>query len=137
MTAPSGSVPNEIIHCRPKLRADVRSYLQSSGNQPYYQLEDPLVARFYRLGPREWKVASQFQGTTSLGEFLRGAPRESSSSELGQQDILMLCRWLVQMQLLEPDARLQATWPVPTKPTAKVTKWLANPVFLKFPLFNP
>lgn len=128
----------EWLHSRPKLRADVRCHLQTSANQPYYQLEDPLLSRFYRLGMREWKIASQFTGTATLTEIVRAAPTDSSADTLSQRDIVQLCRWLHQMDLLEPDERLRAAWPNAKKTKSSGPKsWLANPVFIRIPFFNP
>ncbi len=134
----TSNLPAELLHCRPRLRADVRCHLQTSANQPYYQLEDPLLSRFYRLGQREWKLASQFTGSVTLADLLRAAPRESSQDTLSQQDIVQLCRWLQQMELLEPDERLRTVWPSTKKPKSVGPKsWLANPVFIKIPFCNP
>ncbi len=80
----TSNLPSELLHCRPRLRADVRCHLQTSANQPYYQLEDPLLSRFYRLGQREWKLASQFTGSVTLADLLRTAPRESTQDTLSQ-----------------------------------------------------
>ena len=48
----------------------MRCAIHEAGGQPYYQIEDPLNSNFYRLGAREWAIARQLDGKSTLKEVV-------------------------------------------------------------------
>jgi len=121
------------------LRTDVKCSLHHSDGAPYYQLEDPLNGKFYRLGLSEWCLVRELDGK----RFLRDCVQRSQThvgrqdSEVTERDAVALVRWLVQVQLVTLDNR--ATHPVyeSTSERRQAPDALFNPLFLKIPLFNP
>jgi putative peptide zinc metalloprotease protein len=117
------------------LRAELRSSLRQVGGKVFYLLEDPIHARFFHLGEREWALASLLDGKRTLREALQLAAATLGDESLSQQEALRLCRWLTNSQLAtvqpgsgDPDGQWQ---PQPKR-------WaVVNPLFLKIPLFNP
>ncbi len=119
---------------RVRLRADVRCALQESQGKPYYQLEDPLNSRFYRLGIREWKLARQLDGERILRDIL--ASMKDSEDALSTKEAVMLIRWLTQVQLATIEG--DTSHPIfEAAAKAKRAGQVVNPLFLRVPLFNP
>lgn len=119
---------------RVRLRSDVRCSLQESQGKPYYQLEDPLNSRFYRLGVREWKLARQLDGKRMLREVLLSV--QDSEDVLSTKEAVMLVRWLMQVQLATIEG--DASHPIfEAAAQAKTPRQIVNPMFLRVPLFNP
>src|SRR3546814_4565965 len=47
-----------------------------SGGTAYYLIEDPISARYFRVGVREWNLASRLDGQTTLAAvMIRSAER--------------------------------------------------------------
>jgi putative peptide zinc metalloprotease protein len=117
------------------LRSELRCTLRQVGGQVFYLLEDPIHARFFHLGQREWALASLLDGRRTLREALRLAEATHGDESLSQQEALRLCRWLVNSQLTSVQPGSDApdgSW----QPQPK--RWaVVNPLFLKIPLFNP
>ncbi len=127
----------ELFEVRLRLRPDVRCALQTSAGTPYYQLEDPLTGRFYRMGCREWAVVRLLDGTRTLGQVL-AAPRPATDPPgVTAEQAVSTARWLLQNQLATVVGNRRHPLFAPTSSArSKLPGWL-NPVFLRVPLFNP
>ncbi len=129
---------HEVMQVRLRLRPELNCRVQTVGENSYYQVEDPLTRRFYRLGQKEWEVARRMDGNRMLGEILDEL-RPSVATEdnsLSAMDTLQLARWLVQTQLATVEGRFQhKLFDRPPRPRT-LPAWL-NPAFMRIPLFNP
>ncbi len=121
---------------RLRLRNDLRCTLQTSNGQPFYLIEDPLRARFYRFGLREWEWARKLDGSQTVREALVEEAQEDGEALTVPQK-QQLCQWLLQMELVSTKTGDGAG---PREPTPRgvdrPTRW-QNPLFLRIPLFNP
>lgn len=135
MMTPGGS-ESELRSCHPRLRRDLRTALMAAGGRTHCQLEDPLTAKYYRLGSREWQCVEAWDGTKSLADQLAHAPPHSDAERLGRADLLALHRWLQQAGLLESDAN-SAPRPAASRTVQQEEAFWSNPVFLRVPLWNP
>ena len=124
---------------RLRLRGDLNCWLQQSGGTAYYLVEDPLTSHYYRLGVREWRLATALDGKRFLGTILNDLREKLGDACPSETDAVSLCRWLVNSQLasIEGPAETVNHWArgAPRKPS-KVDV-LANPFFIRIPLFNP
>ncbi|MCP4192045.1 MAG: hypothetical protein GY768_15645 [Planctomycetaceae bacterium] len=116
---------------RVRLRGDVRCTMQQSNDEPYYQIEDLLKAKFYRLGTREWGFVKLLDGKQLLRDTI------AQQSSFTAREAIMLVRWLTQNQLVEIEASVRhPVYQVEKKETNRFLNSF-NPVFLRIPLFNP
>ena len=122
---------------RVRLRSDVRCTLQHTNGSPYYQLEDPLNARFYRLGLREWNLVKMLDGKQFLREVLMRHGNEQAEETLSSKEAVMLVRWLAQVQLVTFDGDVTHPLYDIKKPQTSALKSISNPLFIRIPLFNP
>jgi putative peptide zinc metalloprotease protein len=83
-----------------KLRSDVHVRPQMFGDQLRYVVEDPSASKFYRIGRREYLIASAMNGSRDLEAAINFA--KISAPELGwnEQHIDKAVRWLVSSGLL-------------------------------------
>jgi putative peptide zinc metalloprotease protein len=148
----------QLLQIRLRLRPELRCRLQTLGRESYYQIEDPLTRRFYRLGRREWELARRMNGQSTLGEILEQLQRlatrdvaDRSEGGLGSDeavpitgpaavlfpaDAVKLARWLVQSQLATVSGRLTHPMLIRSPRPRATPAWL-NPAFMRVPLFNP
>ena len=134
-TSQDSRTKNCLLTVRLQLRPDVKCALHESGGQPYYQVEDPLNSKFYRLGMREWNFARQLDGTRTLKEVL-AEQNALSPNELTIDEAVAIGRWLVQTQLATSGADSHPMFIRAARTGAKLPNWL-NPAFLRVPLGNP
>jgi putative peptide zinc metalloprotease protein len=149
----------QVLQVRLRLRPELRCRLQTLGRDSYYQIEDPLTRRFFRLGRREWELARHMDGQSTLGEILEQQRRSSeggstdpaelrdavpeaaagnnhSAETLSPADAVKLARWLVQSQLATVVGRLTHPLLSRTARPPALPAW-ANPAFMRIPLLNP
>ena len=121
------------------LRTDVKCSLHHANGAPYYQLEDPLNGKFYRLGLSEWYLVRELDGKRVLRDCVqRSQPHVGlQDSEVTERDAVALVRWLVQVQLVTLGNRVTHPIYESASATRQAPKPLFNPLFLKIPLFNP
>lgn len=121
-----------------RLRTDLRVERREFSNQPCYVIEDPLRARFYRLGVPEFTFVELLDGTRSVRAAVRdsaGPLRELAFSEC---QALGICRWLLEAQLVEtPQAAQQQRLSIKAEDRRTRWAWLRNPLCIRVPLFNP
>jgi putative peptide zinc metalloprotease protein len=125
---------------RIRLRSDLNRWLQKCGRSPYYLIEDPISDRYFRLGMREWKLASLLDGDTTLAEALAKLRQEQTEPCLSDAEAVAFCRWLVSVQLATVQSQSSSGSPVPVaRGPGKVSKAavLTNPFFIRIPLLNP
>ncbi|MDG2383645.1 MAG: hypothetical protein P8N76_18375 [Pirellulaceae bacterium] len=131
LSAKRKSLVDDPTLVRVRLREDVRCTLQHSNNEPYYQLEDQLKAKFYRLGTREWELVKLLDGKQLLREVI------AQQASLSAREAVMLVRWLTQNQLASIEANV--VHPIYELPKASLDRFQGslNPLFLRIPLFDP
>ena len=119
---------------RIRVRGDLNCWLHKSGGKPYYLIEDPISTRYFRVGVREWKLASFFDGKIPLSAALASLKHELGDKCLSEAEALAFGRWLVNSQLAAIDG--MTSTPLASKPSA-ATSALKNPFFIRIPLINP
>lgn len=121
------------------LRSDLRFTPHDSGSRPGYVIEDPLSARFFRIGLPEYTFLSLLDGKTTVGEALRLTASALPESGLSEQEAAAVCRWLVAQQLAlagrtaVPNPRGTAA----ANPDRRSTGPRWNPLWLRLSLGNP
>ena len=124
-----------------RLRADLRSWLRGSGGQVFCLVEDPLQRRYYRVGQREWELACRLNGERTLAQILAMPTAEGTGVAWSPDEVVTLCRWLVDQQLAEVVGRGSAAGlaaPRSVRPSQRSRSWSwANPFFTRVPLGNP
>lgn len=143
-STPAPEVPANIgqswleiaVRLRPELKFDVR---QQNGRDVYI-IEDPVRAKFYQVGKREFDLISQLNGKETVGETLtRINQRLDESSQIGEKAANIIVGWLVQCNLgyspksdslerLERQARAIQNQKLMS---------LLNPISIKFKIFDP
>jgi putative peptide zinc metalloprotease protein len=129
----------EIGSTRLELRGDLIFTPQTSGNQPYYMVEDPLNSRFFRLGHSEYAFVSLLDGGTTIHEALTHLSTVMPNHRLRESDAAGLCRWLIEMDLAHTAESSQAVPLARTANSLEQRRALArfNPLVFRLPLCQP
>lgn len=116
----------------PTVRKDLRWTVHQHAGKLWYSVLDPENSRWFRLGEREYAVASRLQKGKTPAELLEKMHEQDSFLATGdlnavtEQDILQVSKWLVQSQLVENQSPK-------TEPTPKPALTL-NPFYMRIPL---
>ena len=130
---------NSLDRLVPALRRELVFRLQTFAGKQCYVVEDPVSARFFRLGLAEYAFASRLDGRKTIGEVLADARRSRADCEFTPADALAICQWVVRSGLAQDDAE-QASRSV----LAGVTTLgqhrrgrRISPLSMQLPLFHP
>lgn len=120
------------------MRPELRAKRQLLGGEACWVLEDPLRAKFYRLGLAEYELLRRLDGSTPLQQAAADAQQTLGGDALDAVQAITLCRWLVTSQLAQcasPDdaALLSGSATLADAPR----KEAFNPLFIKLPPLNP
>lgn len=121
-----------------RLRSDLRCSLQENNGEPHFAVEDLASGRFFRLGVREWTLASRFDGATSLPGAIAQMESEGKVAPPSIKEAESIARSLLSAGLLErvgPDGRRSAHAAKSAGAAAALTTF--NPFFLRIPLVHP
>ena len=122
----------------PRLRTDILLNASNDGDEAYV-LEDPIAGRFYRVGLREYTLASQLDGQQSIDHVLTRANRQLPGHAIDPVQAKQIVDWLRQHGLLEEvgiEALSRAQNERDRHQKLRRSKW-ANPIFIRIPLINP
>ena len=90
-----------------KLRDDIRLRPQTFGGQLRYVVEDPVSAKFYRIGRREYLIASAMDGKRDLAQVLQFAKASAPELNWSETHTEKAVRWLAGSGLLITDSEKQ------------------------------
>ena len=94
MEATIPSSAEELFEIVLELRADLKCAQHSAAGVTYFQVEDPLTSRYYRVGLREWQVVSRLDGKRPLSEVIAAAQAAPLDNPLTPQGVVTLARSL-------------------------------------------
>jgi putative peptide zinc metalloprotease protein len=122
-----------------KLRSDLVIAARNSGEWSGYFIEDPLRAKFFRLGIAEHAVLSRLDGKTTIAEACGDAALQVGVTALSEHGSLALCRWALEAQLVQPvDRDETARLTKQAKRAAKLKVQAAiNPLCARLPIVDP
>jgi putative peptide zinc metalloprotease protein len=121
-----------------RLRTDLRVERRDFSNQPCYVIEDPLRAKFYRLGVPEYTFVELLDGSRTVRAAVRDSAGPLRELAFNECQALGICRWLLEAQLVEtPQATEQQRLSTKAENRGARWAWLRNPLCIRVPLFNP
>ncbi len=122
-----------------KLRNDLRFTPQPDVSQPYYVLEDPMRAKFYRVGLPEYTFISLLDGKTTVAEALRLAAAARPDGDFTSVDAAAICRWLLERRLAHPSTPPDAARVIEAEAASRrQAGWQRfHPIVLRLPLVWP
>jgi putative peptide zinc metalloprotease protein len=125
--------------CVPALRSDLGFQPQTFGRKTYYVVEDPLNARFYRIGVAEYTLMSLLDGRATLSEVLRATQAALPSCEFTLADVAAICQWVVRMGLAENGSVVAAGLPSRdvSRAGARRSGGRLSPLSMQVPLLHP
>jgi putative peptide zinc metalloprotease protein len=120
------------------LRTDLRVELREFGGQPCCVIEDPLRAKFYRLGVPEYTFARLLDGTRTVRAAIGDAAGQLRELAFSECQALGICRWLLESQLVEtPHAAEHRRLTSKAEDCKARWAWLRNPLCVRMPLLDP
>jgi len=139
MENPSDHLVREFGSTLLALRDDLIFTPQGSGTETHYVVEDPLNSRFFRLGPAEYTFLSLLDGRTTVWKALGQLATRLPNSNLGENDAVGLCHWLVAMDLAHTVESSQASRLASNANDAARAQAVArcNPLVFRLPLCHP
>ena len=126
--------PGELLRLRP----DLRCSLHENDGSLHYAVEDLANGGFYRIGVREWELATRLDGSTPLADVVALLQEESDGAAMTMQEAEKMARSLLSAglvvrvgadgEMLSGDAKAPRGAKSPVK---------LNPFFMRFPLIHP
>lgn len=129
----------EIGNVAPALRADLEFTLQRHGDETCYMLEDPLNARFFRIGIPEYVFLSLLDGTTTIKEAVALTAQQIGKDAFTEREAAAICKWIIDNQLAYTGASSHVDRLIEVarqKTVQKRMQWV-NPILLRAPLLKP
>lgn len=123
---------------RLRLRADLVCQPRRDGDRDYVLVEDPLRAKFFRLGRAEFTLAALLDGRRTLHQAVGEAAAVLAGDALATHDALTLADWLVRAGLAEPidESGQPRVAPLAQRNAERRSKPF-NPLAISIPLVNP
>lgn len=129
----------EIGNVAPALRDDLKFTLQKHGDETCYMLEDPLNARFFRVGIPEYVFLSLFDGKTTIKDAVALTAQNLGQDAFTEREAAAICKWVIDNQLAFTGASSQVDRLVEVsrkKSVQKRMQWI-NPILIRAPLMRP
>jgi putative peptide zinc metalloprotease protein len=121
-----------------RLRTDLRIERREFGGQPCYVIEDPLRAKYFRLGVPEFTFVALLDGDRTVRAAIRESAGPLRDLAFNECQALGICRWLLESQLVEtPHAAEHRRLASKAENREARWAWLRNPLCVRVPLFNP
>ena len=129
-----------VAEIRPALREHAQIHRHRYRGEIWYVLEDPTAERFHRFTPAIYEVLQLFDGEHTVAEIHDLAGEILEEEAPTQQELIGVLAQLHSADVLatqvEPDTDVFLERMAKMK-RMKLIGQLANPLFLKFPLFDP
>ena len=126
---------HDLLQLRPALRSDL-IFTPCGGRIPYYNVEDPLRGKFYRVGLAEYTLISLLDGRRTLEEVLRDTAAVLRSEAFTEMETAAVVRWLHEAQLLDArGATVDAGRSAESELASRVARH--NPLVARIPLVHP
>ncbi len=138
MTAQQDLGIRELASCKLAIRGDLVWTPQLSGGQRYYLVEDPLNARFYRIGTAEYAFVSLLDGQTTIGEAMNLTATALPNAAFTEHEAVTICNWLLENALVRTSERVapsRRTIATSEQQGPGLQRW--NPLVLRLPLLHP
>ena len=121
-----------------RLRTDLRITQREFGGLPCYVIEDPLRAKFFRVGVPEFTFVKLLDGTRTVRTAIRDAAGQLRELAFSECQALGICRWLLETQLVEtPHATEHRRLTLKADDRGDRLAWLRNPLCVRVPICNP
>jgi putative peptide zinc metalloprotease protein len=129
----------ELGRLQLKLRHDLIFTPQRSGRETYYVIEDPVNAKFHRVGPTEYAFLSLLDGKTSVNEALRNVASAAPEHAISEFEAANICKWLVDTDLAKTPESALPSQLLAKAATVDQRQLLGrlNPIMFRLPLFHP
>jgi putative peptide zinc metalloprotease protein len=129
----------ELGNLRLTLREDLVVSPNAAAGNDTYAIEDPVTSKFYYVGLREYTFLSLLDGKRTVGEALQLSATRATLGALTEREAAMLCRWLVDKQLVRTVGRAHDVLDevAATRRNEPPGRGLHNPLVWKLPLCNP
>lgn len=140
-----GHEPNELplvnsLDCpTPTLRRELAFRPQTFSGKQCYVVEDPVTARFFRVGLAEYSFISRLNGHRTIGEALASARQARGQCEFTPTDALAICQWVVRSGLAH-DESAEGTGLAPAGTPSAASQRRGgriSPLSIQIPLFHP
>ncbi len=123
----------------PALRSDLSFRPHEFGAKTYYIVEDPLNARFFRVGLAEYTFISLLDGRATLGQVLHATQTALPSCEFTPADAWAICQWVVRTGLAHDQSAVVDNW-MTTSSAGTVSRRAGgrlSPLSIQVPLLHP
>lgn len=119
--------------CCVRLRSDLRTSLQGSGEDRTFVVEDPLNNAFYRMGCLEWTFARNLDGATTWQTAYERTAARIDQPMFSLESARRLVEWLIANGLTHDGGKRRTETPAPFSP------WnlCSSAFYLRLPLFHP
>lgn len=125
-----------VVRLRPELKFDVRR----QNGRDVYIIEDPVRAKFYQVGKREFDLINQLNGKEKVGETLaRINQRLDESQQISEKSANIIIGWLIQCNLgysPSSDSLERLERQAKAIQNQKMMS-LLNPISIKVKIFDP
>ena len=130
---------NGLDRPTPILRRELIFRLQTFGGKPCYVVEDPLSARFFRIGLAEYAFVSRLDGCRTVGEVLEETRQSRNDCEFTQTDAMAICQWVVRSGLAQDAGVCLAAGggAVGAATSGSRRGGRLSPLSMQIPLFHP
>jgi putative peptide zinc metalloprotease protein len=118
------------------LREDLLVSVQSYRDSSCYVIEDPVDARFFRLGIPEGSLVALLDGTTSLRDAIRLTAATLGEDAFSEDDAMAIVRWLIDCGLAYPSGAARRESPAGATGRRKRPHGF-NPLSIRIPLLHP
>lgn len=121
------------------IRSDLRFQPQAFEGKMFVVVEDPLNAKFYRIGVAEFAFLSLLDGRTTVAAALSHLVNSASGEVLTENEAAGFCKWLLDSEIASNAALLSTR----NRPTAvgnvrSANRWGNwNPIAMRWPLLYP
>lgn len=130
---------NSFDRPTPVLRRELAFRPQTFSGKQCYVVEDPVAARFFRVGLAEYAFMSRLDGRRTIGQVLDDTRKARGDCAFTSADALAICQWVVRSGLAQDESvdaasasRMGSQLPVPQRRGGRI-----SPLSIQLPLFHP
>jgi putative peptide zinc metalloprotease protein len=121
------------------LREDLRFTPCEFDGEACYMIEDPLRAKFFRIGDDEFTLISFLNGKNTIAQAVGLSAEPLRERAFTENEAMSVCHWLLESQLAVCGGVAQGERLAVSAHKQAQNKLVAavNPMAMRFPLFNP